>query len=158
MIQLKRAYDRPSSGDGYRVLVDRLWPRGLRRGDARFDAWLKEVAPSDALRRWFGHEPSRFPEFARRYRRELTLSGAAARAALSDLTRLAARRNITLVYAAHDVAHNNAIVLARELKRRLARGHAVRRHVRVRGQAARSTRHQATTRSARSTAVRRRGT
>jgi uncharacterized protein YeaO (DUF488 family) len=133
MIQLKRAYERPSNGDGYRVLIDRLWPRGLRRSDARFDAWLKELAPSDALRRWFGHEPSRFPEFARRYRREL--HAGAARAALLVLARRAARHKITLVYAAHDMTRNNAVVLARELKHRLAR-----RHVRAGGGSARSSR------------------
>src|SRR5262249_44964619 len=71
MIHLKRAYDPPTKNDGYRVLVDRLWPRGVPKRSAHIDAWLKDVAPSDALRRWFGHEPSRFAEFRARYKREL---------------------------------------------------------------------------------------
>jgi uncharacterized protein YeaO (DUF488 family) len=118
MIQLKRAYEPSSSNDGQRVLVDRLWPRGLRKADARLDRWLKDVAPSEGLRRWFGHEPSRFPEFARRYRRELRAD--AARATLSELARLAANHDVTFLYAAHDAAHNNAVVLAQEVERRLA--------------------------------------
>lgn len=119
MIQLKRAYEAASRSDGLRVLVERLWPRGLRKEDAHIDEWLEDVAPSHELRRWFGHEPSRFPEFRDRYRRELRSEPA--RTALAALARRAAHRRVTLVYAARDEVHNNAVVLAQELARRLAR-------------------------------------
>ena len=119
MIHLKRAYESASRNDGYRVLVERLWPRGLRKTDAHFDEWLKEVAPSDSLRRWFGHEPIKFPEFRERYRRELHAEPA--RRAIAQLARRATRGTVTLVYSAHDDVHNNAVVLARELERRIAR-------------------------------------
>jgi uncharacterized protein YeaO (DUF488 family) len=122
MIQLKRAYEPAVPGDGYRVLVDRLWPRGLRKADAQLDEWLKDVAPSPELRRWFGHEPSRFREFRERYKRELRSE--AAQAALVELARRAARQTVTLVYSAHDERHNNAVVLARELERRVSRSRA----------------------------------
>jgi uncharacterized protein YeaO (DUF488 family) len=119
MIRLKRAYEPPARSDGYRVLVERLWPRGLRKADAQIDEWLKDVAPSHELRRWFGHEPSRFHEFRERYQFELRSD--AARAALAGLALRAARGTVTLVYSAHDEVHNNAVVLARELERRIAR-------------------------------------
>lgn len=119
MIHLKRAYEAPSRSDGERILVERLWPRGLRRAEAHLDEWLKDLAPSDELRRWFGHEPSRFLEFRERYRREL--HSEPARSAMAELARRAAHDTITLVYSAHDEVHNNAVVLAQELKRRLAR-------------------------------------
>jgi uncharacterized protein YeaO (DUF488 family) len=115
MIKLKRAYAPPASRDGHRVLVDRLWPRGLRKEDARIDDWLKAIAPSDALRKWFGHEPARFNEFRERYRRELRRQDA--HAALQSLARRAAQGTVTLVYAAHDDDCNNAVVLAEELER-----------------------------------------
>lgn len=119
MIQLKRAYEPANATDGYRVLVDRLWPRGLHKADAHIDEWVKDVAPSSELRRWFGHDPSRFREFRERYKRELRSEEA--RAALVELARRAARGTVTLVYSARDEVHNNAIVLARELERRLER-------------------------------------
>lgn len=122
MIHLKRAYEPAAAGDGYRVLVDRLWPRGLRKVDAQVDEWLKDVAPSNELRRWFGHDPGRFSEFRDRYRRELGTEPA--RTALAGLAGRAARETVTLVYSAHDEVHNNAVVLARELERRLARARA----------------------------------
>lgn len=118
-IHLKRAYEAPSGSDGQRVLVERLWPRGLRKADAHIDDWLKDVAPSHELRRWFGHEPSRFAEFRERYLRELRAEPA--RTALDELARRASRGTVTLIYSAHDEVHNNAVVLARELARRLAR-------------------------------------
>jgi uncharacterized protein YeaO (DUF488 family) len=108
-IQIKRAYEPPSPRDGYRVLVDRLWPRGVRKTELRLDAWLKDVAPSAALRKWFGHEPERFEEFSKRYRRELKRSPA--KEALADLAGTAAERTVTLVYGAHDEVHNGAVVL-----------------------------------------------
>lgn len=113
MIQLKRAYERPAKSDGYRVLVDRLWPRGVAKRAAHIDEWLKEVAPSDELRRWFKHEPSRFAEFRARYKRELHAEPA--HTALTQLARRAAELTVTLVYSAHDEAHNNAVVLAEAL-------------------------------------------
>ncbi len=104
---LRRAYDAPTRNDGYRVLVDRLWPRGVRRADARLDEWCRDLAPSNELRRWFGHDPRRWAEFQRRYRAELTEHHDA-------VDRLAGRtdtRRVTLVYGARDPEHNNAVVL-----------------------------------------------
>jgi len=126
MIQLKRAYEPAKDSDGYRVLVERLWPRGLRKADAHLDDWLKDVAPSSELRRWFGHDPDRFSEFRTRYRREL--HSEPARTALAALARRATRGRVTLVYSAHDEAHNKAVVLAQELQRRGARSRT--RHAR----------------------------
>lgn len=110
MLQIKRAYEAPSPTDGARILVDRLWPRGLKKQDARLDAWLAELAPSDELRRWFGHEPSRFAEFRRRYLRELARTKS--RALVEEVARRAAEGVVTLLFAAKDTQHNNAVVLA----------------------------------------------
>lgn len=106
-IKLKRAYERSASNDGVRVLVDRLWPRGVRKADAAIDHWMKDVAPSTTLRRWFGHEPARWEEFRRRYRGELNEH----QKQLNELRGLARHGAITLVYAARDQAHNEAVVL-----------------------------------------------
>ena len=114
-VRLKRAYDAPSSDDGLRVLVDRLWPRGLRRDSSKIDLWLKDVAPSDGLRRWFGHDPSRWVEFEKRYRAELA-KNAQNVASLREL--LKRDKPLTLLYAAKDSEHNNAIVLRDFLRRR----------------------------------------
>jgi uncharacterized protein YeaO (DUF488 family) len=108
-VRIKRAYEPPEAGDGHRVLVERLWPRGLRKDALRLDAWLKPVAPSDALRRWFGHDPARWPEFVRRYRAELRRQPAAT--PLADLVRRSATETVTLIYAARDQEHNSAVVL-----------------------------------------------
>ena len=106
-LKVKRVYEPPSRIDGKRVLVDRLWPRGLARKEARIDLWLKEVAPSDTLRKWFGHDPSRWGEFKRRYSQELKERGEAAEA-----IRLMARGEVvTLLYGARDQEHNNAVAL-----------------------------------------------
>jgi uncharacterized protein YeaO (DUF488 family) len=113
MISIKRAYEPPAASDGRRVLVDRLWPRGVSKAEAKLDAWMREVAPSDALRRWFGHEPERWAEFRRRYREEL-----AANPAVETLRKLAAEGPLTLVYGAKDEAHNDAVVLAERLGER----------------------------------------
>lgn len=110
-ILIKRAYEAPAARDGTRVLVDRLWPRGLTKDAARIDEWLKEVAPSTALRRWFGHEPAKFDEFRRRYRKELQ-----GRAAWEQLEALARSGTLTLVYSARDEQHNNAVVLRQLLE------------------------------------------
>jgi uncharacterized protein YeaO (DUF488 family) len=119
-IRLKRAYDPPESGDGYRLLIDRLWPRGVSRERAALDCWEKELAPTEELRRWFGHEPSRFEEFRRRYIEELR----GRRPLLTPLRRRARDGTLTLVYAAHDTEHNDAVVLADVLRRGLPRGAA----------------------------------
>jgi uncharacterized protein YeaO (DUF488 family) len=106
-IRLKRAYDPPSPEDGVRVLVDRLWPRGLRKNDAAIDRWLKDIAPSTELRRWFGHDPSRWDEFQHRYRHELSAHAEL----LDELRELARTGVVTLVYGAKDERHNDAVVL-----------------------------------------------
>jgi uncharacterized protein YeaO (DUF488 family) len=106
-IKLKRAYQRPARGDGVRVLVDRLWPRGVRKADAAIDHWMKDVTPSTTLRHWFGHEPARWEGFRRRYRQELKKH----QKEVSELRGLARHGAITLVYAARDQAHNEAVVL-----------------------------------------------
>lgn len=113
-IRTKRAYEQPSRGDGLRVLVDRLWPRGLSREKAKVDLWLRELAPSDELRRWYGHDPKRFPEFRRRYRAELRKQ----HEALEDLGTRAQKRTVTLLFAAREVEHSNAAVLAELLRSR----------------------------------------
>jgi uncharacterized protein YeaO (DUF488 family) len=115
MIKIKRAYQRSARGDGYRVLIDRLWPRGVRKNVLALDAWAKEIAPSHALRRWFAHDPRRWREFAAKYRRELRASPA--RATLKDLTRRAASGTVTLIYGARDEEHNNAVVLRDTMRR-----------------------------------------
>ena len=111
-VALKRAYEPPSAGDGMRVLVDRLWPRGISKAKARIDVWLKDVAPSTELRKWFGHDPGKWPEFQQRYRDELKGSPA-----LAELRRLAREGHVTLVYGAKDEEHNDAVVLAKLLRR-----------------------------------------
>jgi uncharacterized protein YeaO (DUF488 family) len=113
-IGVKRVYAPPAAADGLRILVDRLWPRGLAHERARVDRWMKELAPSDALRRWFGHDPAKWAEFKRRYFREL----AAQPEAVAALAALARRRRITLLYAAADERHNNAITLKAYLERK----------------------------------------
>jgi uncharacterized protein YeaO (DUF488 family) len=116
-VRVKRAYDPATSADGHRVLIDRLWPRGVSRERARLDEWEKELAPSTGLRKWFGHEPSRFEEFRRRYLRELD----AQRPQLTELRRRARDGTLTLVYGAGDTEHNDAVVLAEALRRGLPR-------------------------------------
>ncbi|MGH2957110.1 MAG: DUF488 domain-containing protein [Solirubrobacterales bacterium] len=119
-VRLKRAYEPVASSDGYRILIDRLWPRGVSRRRARLDEWDKALAPSAELRRWFGHEPSRFEEFRRRYLEELRRQ----RPRIAELRRLARKGTLTLVYAAHDSEHNDAVVLAEVLRRGLPKADA----------------------------------
>ena len=107
MIKLKRAYDSASSDDGIRFLVERLWPRGVKKTALGLDAWLKDVAPSTRLRQWFSHDPAKWAEFQRRYRRELD----AKREALEPILKAARRGRVTLVYSSHDAEHNNAVAL-----------------------------------------------
>ena len=110
-VALKRAYEPASPADGRRILVDRLWPRGLSKGKAHIEAWMKQFAPSAALRAWFGHDPRRWDEFRRRYRAELKDHAGE----LRDLRRLARMGPITLVYSARDEIHNDAAVLRKVL-------------------------------------------
>lgn len=116
-LRLKRAHESAAAADGHRVLIDRLWPRGVSRERAKLDGWEKELAPSTALRRWFGHEPSRFEEFRRRYVEELR----GERPRLTALRRRARDGTLTLIYSAHDTEHNDAVVLAEVLRRGLPR-------------------------------------
>jgi uncharacterized protein YeaO (DUF488 family) len=106
-IRLKRAYEKPTLTDGTRLLVDRLWPRGIKKEAAAIDHWFKEIAPSTKLRKWFGHDPERWNEFRRRYRAELREHNDF----LAEIRTLAERGPVTLVYAAHDEEHNDAVVL-----------------------------------------------
>jgi uncharacterized protein YeaO (DUF488 family) len=112
IVRTKRAYDPPEPGDGYRVLIDRLWPRGKRREELSLDEWARELAPSTGLRRWFGHDPERFDEFRDRYRAELTSQGEK----LDELRRRAREGPLTVVYGARDREHNDAVVLAELLR------------------------------------------
>lgn len=107
VIKLKRAYEVPESGDGFRILVDRLWPRGVSKDSARIDLWLKEIAPSAVLRKWFGHDPSKWTEFRKRYFRELDNNPKA----VDQLREQARRGLVTLVYGAKDQEHNDAVAL-----------------------------------------------
>jgi uncharacterized protein YeaO (DUF488 family) len=106
-VGLKRAYEGASAADGPRVLVDRLWPRGIKKADAAIDLWVKQLSPSTALRKWFGHDPAKWEEFRRRFVLELRKQAGP----LERLRDLARQGKITLVYAAHDEAHNDAVVL-----------------------------------------------
>ena len=113
MIKLKRAYEKPAKDDGERILVERLWPRGVTKDQAKIDLWLKDVAPSAELRKWFGHDPDRWAEFRQRYRKELKQK--------ADLIKLLKRKaregTITLIYAARDEEHNSAVVLKQLLQK-----------------------------------------
>lgn len=108
-VALKRVYDEPSPADGTRVLVERLWPRGFTRERARVDVWLKEITPGRELHNWYGHDPRKFAEFRRRY--EAELASEAGQAALGKLRELAKKGPVTLVFAARDWQHSNAVVL-----------------------------------------------
>lgn len=114
MLRLKRVYEDPSPADGLRVLVERLWPRGLTRERAAVDLWLKDVAPSPALRKWFGHDPGRWKEFQERYRQELR----EAKDAVQLLKQKGRQGTVTLVYAARDEEHNGALALKHFLEDR----------------------------------------
>ena len=106
-VKLKRAYELPAADDGTRVLVDRLWPRGVSKEHAALDQWMKDISPSTELRKWFGHDPARWEEFCRRYTEELHQNAEL----VSQLRSLAREGPVTLVYSAHDEVHNDAIVL-----------------------------------------------
>lgn len=115
MIRLKRAYEPAAASDGHRVLVERLWPRGVSKARLRLDEWAKDVAPSPELRRWFGHEPARWPEFKRRYFAELRGN----RSAWQPLLAAARRRRVTFIFAAADEEHNGALALKAFLDRQM---------------------------------------
>jgi len=114
-IKIKRVYEKASSRDGARFLVDRLWPRGVRKETISVTAWLREVAPSQKLRSWFGHDPKRWAEFRKRYNVELSAN----RETWMPILKAAAKGNVTLLFSAHDSDHNNAVALQKFLKRRL---------------------------------------
>jgi uncharacterized protein YeaO (DUF488 family) len=111
-LAVKRIYEPPAPDDGQRVLVDRIWPRGISKEDAALTLWLKDIAPSDELRKWFGHEPARWAEFRKRYAAELDGN----REVVAQLRGLLGKGKVTLLYGAHDEAHNNAVALAGYLR------------------------------------------
>ena len=113
MIKLKRAYEQPSSADGLRILVERLWPRGVSKQKAKIDLWLKDLAPSTELRQWYGHDPARWPQFRKRYRAELKGQGDV----LALLRYVTEEKTVTFVYAASDEERNSAVVLKELLER-----------------------------------------
>jgi uncharacterized protein YeaO (DUF488 family) len=117
VLRLKRAYEPRAGSDGKRILVDRLWPRGLSKEKAAIDEWMKEIAPSPKLRRWFGHDPQKWPEFQRRYKRELRAQAHLVR----QIAEVASRGRVTLVFGARDEAHNDAVVLAAVVRARMKR-------------------------------------
>ena len=125
MLKIKRVYDPPRMEDGERYLVERLWPRGVTRGAARLTDWLKDLAPSPALRQWFGHDPKRWAEFRRRYAAELRAPEK--RQFLERLAEAARRGTVTLVFAARDLEHNSALLLKDYLERSVISGGRVRR-------------------------------
>lgn len=111
-IRIKRIYDAPSRDDGSRVLIDRIWPRGVSKKEAQLDLWLKDVAPSTELRKWFGHDPLRFEDFTKRYQAELAENSSS----VNKLCELAHNGDVSLLYAAHDEDINHAVVLAEYLQ------------------------------------------
>lgn len=117
MLKLKRAYDPATKADGTRILVERLWPRGLSREQVHVDTWLKEVGPSTELRKWFGHDPEKWPQFRTRYFRELDARPEAWQPILSQ----ARRGTVTLIYSSHDAVHNNAVALQEYLQAKMRR-------------------------------------
>ena len=114
LLGIKRIYEKVEVTDGMRILIDRLWPRGVKKSTAHIDKWMRETAPSNELRLWFNHDPAKWEEFNKKYEKELEGSKA-----LDELTELAKNNDVTLVYAAHDTEHNNAVVLSELLKKRL---------------------------------------
>jgi len=116
-IQIRRAYDPPARSDGYRVLVDRVWPRGVSKDELDLDEWRKEIAPSTQLRKWFGHDPERWKEFQERYFAELE----GKQDSVQELVKRARHGRITLVYGARDPDHNQAVALTTYLRARIAR-------------------------------------
>jgi uncharacterized protein YeaO (DUF488 family) len=115
MVRVKRVFEKAEKGDGWRVLVDRLWPRGMTKEKAKADVWMKDVAPSDALRKWFGHEPEKWTAFQKKYRAELAKN----KPVLAELKKMEKEHGtLTLLFGARDEEHNQAVVLAEVLKRK----------------------------------------
>jgi len=114
LLGIKRIYDKAEIIDGKRILIDRLWPRGVKKNSANFDMWLKDVAPSNELRKWFMHDPSKWQEFKRRYEKELKDNPA-----FAQLLSIVKSTDVTLIYAARDEEHNDAVVLAEMIKKEL---------------------------------------
>ena len=112
-IKTKRIYEDPSDADGYRILIDRVWPRGVSKEDAKLDDWNKDIAPSDSLRKWFDHDPDKFDEFAKKYRKELDDK----KEDLTEIRKKAKTQTVTLLYGAKDTEHNQAVVLQKVLKK-----------------------------------------
>lgn len=112
-LSMKRAYEAPAAADGKRILIDRLWPRGVSKEKAHIDLWMKEIAPSTELRKWFGHDPEKWTEFQKRYKKEL----AANAELVNSIRKLAKAETVTLVYSAKDEAHNDAVVLLKYLQK-----------------------------------------
>jgi uncharacterized protein YeaO (DUF488 family) len=116
-VVIKRAYDAATAGEGYRVLVDGLWPRGMSKAQLKIDEWMREIAPSASLRKWYGHEPEKWEEFKKKYRQEL--SKPPRKALLAELTERARKGRVTLVFGARDAHRSNAAVIARMIRHRL---------------------------------------
>jgi uncharacterized protein YeaO (DUF488 family) len=137
-IHIKRVYESPKRGEGFRVLVDRIWPRGIRKDDLHVDMWAKEIAPSTELRQWFGHDPKRWAEFRQRYEAELRDRAIAQR--IRHIVDAAHDRPvITLLYSAKDTEHNQAVVLKGVIERTLARGHRTAAKANGHGRASKQT-------------------
>lgn len=115
MIQLKRVYDRPAPNDGTRFLIERLWPRGVKKASLRIDAWLKDAGPSHELRKWFSHDPKKWDEFRRRYFSELDHD----REAWAPILKAAQQETVTLLFSSHDTEHNNAVALKQYVEMRI---------------------------------------
>jgi len=128
MIKIKRVYDPPEAGDGFRILVDRIWPRGLSKEKADVDLWLKEIAPSDELRKWFGHEPEKWPEFRQRYMAELDASPDE----MGTIREHARKGTVTLLFGAREERFNNAVVLKEYIASKPARRGKARKPATVR--------------------------
>ena len=124
MIQLKRVYEKPGPRDGVRFLIERLWPRGVRKADVHEDCWLKDAGPSDQLRKWFSHDPEKWTEFQRKYFAELDTRPEA----WEQILKAVERGTVTLLYSSHDTEHNNAIALKRYLEAKLAHKSATSAH------------------------------
>ena len=114
-VGIRRIYDPPGKGEGLRILVDRLWPRGVRKADLEYDLWEKDIAPTTELRRWFGHAPERWEAFHEKYQKELDASDVQER--LQEIVKTAGKRRITLLYGARDPDHNHALILAEAIER-----------------------------------------
>ncbi len=122
MLKIKRAYDKPESSDGKRILIDRLWPRGVSKAEARIDEWLKDLGPSTELRKWFGHDPQRWEEFRKKYLQEL--SAPDKKVLLEDIARSSEHTDVTLIYSAKDTEHSDVKVLEELIAKNMKKVHA----------------------------------